>query len=316
MIEATVVVPTYNRPDRLPRLVAALEAQTFDRSRFEVVIVDNGSSNDTPSVLAALAGSSLLDLRVVRLEGNTGPARARNAGWRAALAPVVAFTDDDCVPSPRWLAAGVAALVNDERAGVVQGVTLRGEAAHGYTPRTNYREVVAPSPWFEGCNLFFRREALEATGGFDESFGFGGEDTAAGWAVLERGWLRVFDEQAVVHHDVEERPLSWWLRMAWREGLLLDVARRHPGLRREGFWQPWALRPRNVAFAAAVTGVGAAAATRRARWLVLAAPYALDRRPPRGPLPPVAVAAHWLACDAATFAGMAAGAIRTRQLVL
>jgi glycosyltransferase involved in cell wall biosynthesis len=267
-------------------------------------------------VLSALAAASPLDVRVVRLEGNTGPARARNAGWRAARAPLVAFTDDDCQPEPAWVASGLRALRQHPEAGVVQGVTLRPAGPHAYTPMTSYREVFEPSPWFEGCNLFFRREALERTGGFDEGFPFGGEDTVAGWSVVEAGWERAFDEQAVVRHDLEERPLSWWVRMAWREGVMLDIARRYPRLRREGFWRPWAVRPRNVAFAAAVGGVALAAAARRPRWLALAAPYAAMRRPPRGPLPPGTVLAHWVACDAATFAGMAAAAVRTRQLVL
>jgi GT2 family glycosyltransferase len=315
-LRATVVVPTYRRPDRLPRLFEALEAQVLDRSAFEVLVVDDASGDETPTVLADLVASSPLDVRVITLERNSGPAHARNVGWRSAAADVVAFTDDDCVPSPAWLSSGVRAMEHHPGAGIVQGVTLRPLEPYDYTPRTSYREVLEPSPWFEGNNLFLRRAALDATGGFDEAIRWYGEDTIAGWAVLEAGWERVFDEQAVVRHDVEERPLRWWLWMGWREGILLDVARRHPGLRREGFWRPWAVRPRNVAFATAAAGAALTAATGRARWLVLALPYGALRRPPRGPLPPLAVAAHWVACDTATFAGMSVAAVRTRQLVL
>src|SRR3546814_2433078 len=98
-----------------------------------------------------------------------------------------------------------------------------------------YRETLMPSPYFEGCNLLFPRSVLDRTGGFDESYHFGGEDTAAGWAAIEDGGRWVFDEASAVTHGIVERPLRWHLMMAWREGNLVDVAVRHPALRRQGF---------------------------------------------------------------------------------
>ena len=86
-----------------------------------------------------------------------------------------------------------------------------------------YRETITPSPYFEGCNLAFPRAVLERTGGFDETYHFGGEDTAAGWSAIEGGGEWVFDETCVVEHDVTQRPLKWHLMMAWREGNLVDV---------------------------------------------------------------------------------------------
>src|SRR6266540_4406913 len=85
--EVTVVVPTYRRPHLLSRLVEALEAQTFPAERFDVVIVDNASADDTPARLAALATASPLSLRHA-VEPRRGPAAVRNTGWRGAAAPV------------------------------------------------------------------------------------------------------------------------------------------------------------------------------------------------------------------------------------
>ncbi len=314
--EIAVVVPTYERPALLPRLVAALEAQTLDRSRFEVVLVDNASTDDTPAVIAELVRTSPLRISTATVARNTGPAAARNLGWRSTGAPFVAFVDDDCVPEPQWLEWGLRTLEGDEAVGVVQGCTMRPTAPYEYTPRTLYREVLEPSPWFEGCNLFFRREALERTGGFDETIEFGGEDTAAGWAVVEAGWARVFEQDAIVRHDLSERPLTWHMRMAYREGAMVDIAKRYPGLRTSGFWRPWALRPLNVWFAVAVSGAALAVARRRPRWLALAAPYAFLRRPPRGHPHPLSVVGHWVACDASAFAGMTVASVRNRVVVL
>ncbi|MEA2352273.1 MAG: mycofactocin glycosyltransferase, partial [Thermoleophilaceae bacterium] len=91
------MVPTRDRAERLPVLLEALAAQTLARDRYEVVAVDDGSADDTPRVLAAADVD-----RVVRHERSRGPAAARNSGWRAASAPLVAFTDDDCRPEPGW----------------------------------------------------------------------------------------------------------------------------------------------------------------------------------------------------------------------
>jgi glycosyltransferase involved in cell wall biosynthesis len=126
-----VVVPTHDRAHLLPRLVACLEAQR-DVSAFEVVIVDDASTDDTPRVLAALVGRSALTMRVERLASNAGPATARNVGWRATSAPLVAFTDDDCLPQPQWLARLLAAA---DAADIVQGRTL---------PEPSQRERAGP----------------------------------------------------------------------------------------------------------------------------------------------------------------------------
>lgn len=312
--EISVVVPTYRRSERLPRLVAALEAQTLDPARFEVLIVDNGSGDETSALLADLAAHSPLRLRPLVIDDNRGPARARNLGWRSTEAPFVAYTDDDCVPVPEWLERGLFQLEADERVGVVQGRTEKPDVpGYPWTDWTVYREILWPSPYFEGCNLFFRREALEATGGFDESIPFGGEDTAAGWGVLAAGWQRVFEQDAVVRHDLVERGVRWHMTMAWREGNLLGVARKYPQLR-SGFWRPWALRPQNLVFATGV--IGTLLAARRRPALLLWLPWLWMRRPPRGHHRYLRLYAERFAVDASVFAGMAAASVKHRQLVL
>ncbi|HEY2557514.1 MAG TPA: glycosyltransferase family 2 protein, partial [Diaminobutyricibacter sp.] len=116
----SVVVATHNRAGLLPRLVAALEAQE-PCGPFEVVVVDDGSTDETFTVLEDLARVTPLDLVPVRMTRNGGPAAARNAGWQRARAPLVAFTDDDCTPQPGWLAR----LLDDlDRFDVVQGRTV------------------------------------------------------------------------------------------------------------------------------------------------------------------------------------------------
>src|SRR5437868_8068594 len=90
-----VIVATHGRAHLLPRLVAALEAQR-DAPPFELIIVDDGSADDTWAILTHLSRRSSVNLRPIRLLRNRGPATARNIGWRSSSAEFVAFTDDDC----------------------------------------------------------------------------------------------------------------------------------------------------------------------------------------------------------------------------
>lgn len=312
----SVVVPTYRRAALLARLVAALEAQTLEKDRFEVLVVDNGSHDGTWEELTRLAARSSLRLRPLRIEKNHGPAPARNLGWRAARGHYVAFTDDDCVPHPAWLEQGLASARATPDLGVLQGATLRPSGPYFYGPNTVYRETLAPSPYFEGCNLIFPRTVLERTGGFDESYPFGGEDTAAGWAAIEAGGRWLFDETSVVTHDIVDRPLRWHLMMAWREGNLVDVASRHPRLREEGFWRPWAHRPSNVAVLAGA--LGTLVARRHTLALLAWAPWLVLRRPPIrfGVRGAVRITSRRLLNDLVVLAGMARGSVRNRIFVL
>ncbi len=312
-VDVSVVVPTYQRAHLIRRMVAALEAQTLAPERFEVLIVDNGSDDGTWAVLQQQVDRTPIQLRPIRLEVNHGPAPARNLGWSSSRGEYVAFTDDDCVPRPDWLEQGLQSCRASPDLGVLQGATVRPADAPKLGPRSLYREIVGPSPYFEGCNVFFPRRVLERTGGFDETFPFGGEDTAAGWGAIEAGGEWLFDETTVVAHDVADRPLRWHLMMAYREGNLIDVARRHPRFR-ESFWRPWAHRRTNVAFLALAAGLAIAPRWRPAA--LAAVPWLWLRCPRLTRQGALSTLARRFANDAAVCVGMAAGSIRNRTLVL
>ncbi len=200
----SVVCSTKDRAGMLPRLFEALGRQSLPPDRFELVIVDNGSTDDTPAVLRRLAGRAAFRTAVLRREPPGGPARGRNAGWRAARSGIVAFTDDDCAPAPEWLESGLAAFEGRDRLAIVQGRTdpeprqiaeLRGLAA---SQRIEWERGL-----YETCNLFVRREALEAVGGFAEDIPVpAAEDTELAWKVKGLGWASAFARDAVVYHAV------------------------------------------------------------------------------------------------------------------
>ena len=315
----SVVVSTYRRAHLLPRLVAALEAQTLPRSELEVVICDNGSPDDTAAVLAALAARSPLPLRIVRAEVNRGPAAGRELAWRAARADVVAFTDDDCQPAPTWLAAGLAAM-SAGRA-VVVGRTAPDPAQEHLLVDFSRTQRVDDARFAQTCNVFYRRADLEAVGGFD--FGFttpGGEDTDLALRVEALGSPRRFAPDALVHHDV--RPTS--LRATLRETLRwYDIPRlyaKHPAARAESLHRRWFWKPSHPPAALLLVGVVAAGVARRPAPLLLAAPWVRFRTVTwpvaRGPRRRWALLPGALAVDLLELAVMARGSVRHRTVVL
>src|SRR5581483_1259103 len=101
-IAVSAVIPTYRRPELLERCLLALAAQDLERRLYEVIVVDDAGCAETRKLVLGWRRSGLRP-RYLRRQGAPGPAAARNRGWQAAIGPIVAFTDDDCVPDRDWL---------------------------------------------------------------------------------------------------------------------------------------------------------------------------------------------------------------------
>ena len=234
----TVVVATKDRADLLERLLESLEAQTLTQP-FEVVVVDDGSTDRTPELLAA--HGSALDLRVERNDTSIGAGGARDRGWRIGRAPLVAFTDDDCVATPGWLRELVRAA-GSAPGGVVMGRTLP-DPAERRSPFTRSVVVEAAGPPYETCNILYPRDLLERLDGFDPRFWTCGEDTDLGWRAVRSGAPLAFAPDALVHHAVHRLGPVGALRVAPRWEGLTKLYRHHPDLRRVAlhrgiFWSP------------------------------------------------------------------------------
>ena len=283
----------------------------LDYPRYEVLILDNESSDGTAEACRGLAAGAAVPVRVETMGGSVG--RLRNASAELSDADVLAFTDSDCMPAAGWLAAGVGPFA-DAGVGVVQGKTLP-EPGVARTPWDATIEVTSYSGRFESCNLLVRREAFAAATGFDERVGHFWEDTAAGWSMLLQGWRPAFASGAVVYHDVTRPGFGWWLRRAQRYGNVASVVRERPELRAELLWGRYFMLSRNAKTVGLVLGVAVAPLDRRA--LLLALPYLWFRRPaglaPGHLLHGVAEPTLF---DLAVLAGMVRGSIEHRTLVL
>jgi GT2 family glycosyltransferase len=228
-----VVAATHNRADHLAAMLEGLRRQ--ERSPDEVVVVDDGSTDQTASVLAREERKGGLPLVIIRRAHAGGPATAREQGWREARGDLIAFTDDDCVPHPGWLAAGDRASAEHPGA-FVQGRTEPEHERRGPFARTLHVDRLAPS--FPTCNMFYPRAVLERIGGFDdETFGRqpGGEDCDLAWRAIEAGAPPVFAPDAIVRHAVYEAGPLGKLRVAARWTTPMVAYARHPALRQAQF---------------------------------------------------------------------------------
>jgi GT2 family glycosyltransferase len=223
-LEISVVVPARNGAGSLPALLGSLAAQTLDRERFEVVVVDNASSDATAEIASA-AGA------VVVSEPVPNRSRARNRGIEAARARRLAFTDTDCVVTEGWLEAlvdcrGTAPLV----AGPVE-VTTRSSpnAVERLEARWRFaQEHWVQQGWAATANLCVERAALDAVGGFDPAYRQIGEDADFCLRARRAGFALGWCPGAVVRHEAEYllRPV---LSRAFRHGYGANQALRHVG---------------------------------------------------------------------------------------
>ena len=278
--DVCVVVPARDARETLPGTLSAIAAQDVEAT-VEVIVVDDGSRDRTGEIAASLGA------RVLSLSPPAGPALARNAGAAASAAGAIAFTDADCLPSPAWLRAGLAALAD---ADLVQGaVTPQPGVARG--PFDHTLSVDGDGArLFESANLLVRRELWEALGGF-EPFVSGdegasrrglrprhgtehfGEDVVLGWRAVRSGARVTFAPDALVVHRVVTRGAGGYVaarrRLRYFPALLNDV----PELRGELVAGTFLTR-RTAAFDAGVVAVLAALLSRRAWPLVGVLPYA------------------------------------------
>lgn len=224
----SVILPTFRRPQFLRRCLRSLQNQTLSASAYEILVVDNGSGDDTPLVVASLATKpmptpgQLPQVRYI-LEQNQGLSRAKNTGAAAARAPIVAYIDDDALACPHWLEHIVDAFENGSpRPHVVGGPAyplLVGRRPAWFQDRYEtaswgeQSRLLGPGEYFYGLNVAFDRDLLLRAGGFDPGLGMKG--TALGFAED----AEVFDRLSA---EAKGRLISVYLPQAYVLHLIPD----------------------------------------------------------------------------------------------
>ena len=228
----SVVVPTCGRMDLLDRCLDALTRQTLPAGAYEVIVVDDEPNHNTLHLVAGWRARTVdRGPRLVYLanSGQHGPAAARNLGWRAAQAGIVAFTDDDTVPATSWLAQGLAAFDDgiDVLCGRIEMPLPR--TLTDYQRQTRQRE----SAEFAATNCFCRKSILERLDGFDERFTEPcREDSDLHFRLLGIGARIARAPEALVVHPL--RPAPWGVSLVQTRRAVFDALlyKKHPELYR------------------------------------------------------------------------------------
>lgn len=250
--QISVVVCTHNRADRLRPCLESLAAQHLPPAEFEIVLVDDGSADATPNIAAEFV-TRMPNLRAIR-QNNAGLGAARERGWRACSAPIVAFLDDDAEASPEWLEVALDRFLRNAvkpHPPVVLGGPTRGrwetkrpvwlneQLASWLTvwkPYPDYRES-SVDHLFVGANMIFLRSALEQTGGFNPKLGRKGrgllshEESELWSRMAESGHVAAYEPRLWVWHYVpsERCRRAWFWRRIYWEGVSLTRAHRLAG---------------------------------------------------------------------------------------
>jgi len=229
MTEVSALLTTRNRAHMLPRVLDALKHQTLSPSRFEVVVVDDGSTDETSTVLHCYADS--LPLRVFQ-QRHSGLAEAKNLGVFAARSPIVIFLDDDDVADPDLITAhlamhiaypevGTAVLghtrlaADVQRFPVMRHVTEVGCQLFSYD-RMRPGQIVGYAEFWGGRSSC-KRELLLRHGAFNPAFRFGYEDIECGWRLAQHG-LRVIYEPAASSTMIRAISFDDFCTRSYRQG--------------------------------------------------------------------------------------------------
>lgn len=203
---ASVIVPLYNSRRHCERLAEGLLTLTAPTGDFEVVLVDNGSSDGTLAALESALKDAPFPVHFCEELGNQSSYAARNKGLCYANGSVLAFTDADCKPSPEWLTEGLAALEStgaDLAGGQVQFSFARSmPSAAEYIDATRNMQMsqsISREGVAKTANLFVRRSVFDKVGPFDSRLRSGGD---VEWTrrATQAGATLVYAEKAVVFH--------------------------------------------------------------------------------------------------------------------
>jgi cellulose synthase/poly-beta-1,6-N-acetylglucosamine synthase-like glycosyltransferase len=226
IIRYSIVIPAYNAAKTLPDTLIALQNQSVSSEDYEVIVVDDGSTDET-AALARRFGAKCVT------QPNRGPAAARNNGARVAKGDIILFTDADCVPDRDWIRQMTLPFRNERTVGVKGAYRTRQTelvarfAQAEFEDRYDLLKKVAAIDMVDTYSAAFRREVFIKIGLFDESFPVANnEDTELSYRLCAAGYLLEFNPEALVYHRHPDS-FTKYLRLKYKRGYWRMVVYRN-----------------------------------------------------------------------------------------
>ena len=200
--KVSVVIPVFNDGQRLEKCLEALEQQTYPRDCYELVVIDNASTEDIKSLVARFPKAHYC------YEPRAGSYAARNKGLSVAVGEIIAFTDSDCIPAFNWIERGVATLREFPDCGLVGGAIklfyrnpnrLTGVEIYESLKGFPQKKYIEEERFGATANVFTYRKTIDAVGQFNAELKSGG-DSEWGKRVAAAGYcLHYADDVEVAH---------------------------------------------------------------------------------------------------------------------
>lgn len=240
-MKASVVIPTYDQVELLRRCLRSLENQSVPKEAFEVMVVNDGSEDETSAFLEGYRPD--FTLKVITHPRNLGRAAARNSGAKEAAGEILIFLDGDSTADSSFLAEHIQGCDQDERCVCIGNVKLpagygriafkRYLASRGVQKLKPSSEI--PFRYFASGNVSLHRKFFEKVGGFDPSFSFyGGEDLELGVRLLKQvARFRFLPNAVSYHHLQDELRQAIGKKYAFGKQTLPMVVAKHPGVTTE-----------------------------------------------------------------------------------
>jgi GT2 family glycosyltransferase len=240
-VKLSVIIPTYNRCDLLGRTLPGLLDQTAPASEYEILVVDDGSTDNTPQVVSNLDAPESR-IRYFRQE-NKGPAAARNYGVREAKGEIILFTGDDCIPDRKLVAEHLRVHRQEGDVGVLGHIAWHPELT--ITPfmawleegvQFGFKLIKDPdhvTAWcFYTSNCSVQRHRIQEVGGFDEEFRFAAfEDIELAYRMQQHGLRILYRPSALTYHHHQVELHRYLVRQRLSGQSAVVFARKHPELK-------------------------------------------------------------------------------------
>jgi glycosyltransferase involved in cell wall biosynthesis len=205
----SVVVATYNRRELLEKCIRSLFEQSYSKDDYEIIIVDDGSTDNTQALVNELKSLSPSPLKYIK-QDNGGPSSARNKGVKNATGQIIAFIDSDAIADSKWLESIANSFKNNDVAGVGGRIIPYGTVETPFSTLIEIKDNFSAS-----SNIAYKKCDLLDVGLFDETL-ICNEDTDLSYRITQSGKKIISSRNAIVYHPSRQKSMKEILRLFYR----------------------------------------------------------------------------------------------------